>query len=133
MEKYVLHEGQSDVKLDIEVDYENGSQMTLAELQAATSIKIKYLFKDIDDADNDESGEWTATGVRQDGGIPIVYYIFGKKMVEDPDNEGEEIEVDEAVPYNCSRLLGRVEIVDAAGKKSIGRTFSIQVLKDELD
>ena len=127
MEKYVLHEGQSDVKLDIEVDYENGSQMTLAELQAAQSIKIKYLFKDNDDEDNDVGGEWTATGFRLDNGIPIVYYLFDKVINE----EGEE--VDEIVPLNCSRLLGRVEIVDAAGKKSIGRTFSIQVLKDELN
>jgi hypothetical protein len=125
MEKYVLHEGQSDVKLDIQVDYENGSQMTLAELQASTSIKIKYLFKDIDDETNDVPGEWTATGVREDDGIPIVYYLFGKKLVEG-------VEVNEYVPYNCSRLLGRVEIIDAAGKKSIGRTFSVQVLKDEF-
>lgn len=127
MEKYVLHEGQSDVKLDIEVDYENGSQMTLAELQAAQSIKIKYLFKDNDDSANDVGGEWTATGVREDDGIPIVYYLFGKVLNEDDE------EIDEVVPLNCSRLLGRVEIVDAAGKKSIGRTFSIQVLKDELN
>lgn len=127
MEKYVLHEGQSDVKLDIEVDYENGSQMTLAELQAAQSIKIKYLFKDNDDSANDVGGEWIATGVREDDGIPIVYYLFGKVLNEDDEEE------DEAVPLNCSRLLGRVEIVDAAGKKSIGRTFSIQVLKDELN
>lgn len=127
MEKYVLHEGQSDVKLDIEVDYENGSQMTLAELQAASSIKIKYLFKDNDDSTNDVGGEWTATGVREDDGVPIVYYLFGKVLNEDGEEE------DEAVPLNCSRLLGRVEIVDAQGKKSIGRTFSIQVLNDELD
>lgn len=118
MDKYVLHEGQTDVKLDIEVDYQNGDQMTLAELQAATSVKIKYLFKDIDDEANDVSGEWTATGVREDNGIPIVYYLF----------KGTD-----TVPLNCSRLLGRVEVVDAAGRKSIGRTFSVQVLKDELN
>ena len=126
MEKYVLHEGQSDVQLDIEVDYENGTQITAQELAAASAIKLKYLFKDNDSEDNDVAGEWTATGYRIEDGTPIVYYLFGKKTVNN-------VLVDESVPLNCSRLLGRVEITDAAGKKSIGKTFSIQVLKDELN
>lgn len=129
MEKYVLHEGQSDVKIEIEVDYENGNQITLAELDAAQSIKIKYLFKDIDDSSNDVEGYWDATGYYIDGTVPVVYYIFGEKTIQ---IEGVGVVIDEMVPLNCSRLLGRVEIVDAGGKKSIGRTFTIQVLNDEL-
>lgn len=130
MDKYYLHEGQTDVRLEVEIDYEDGGQISIAELDAADSIKIYYKFKDLDDSTNDKEGDWDVTGYFLDDGKVVVYYNFGKETI---DIDDVLTEVDVAVPDNCSVLLGRVIVVDGNGKISKGKQFSINVLKSELE
>lgn len=113
MEKEVLHVGQTDARINVKVDYEDGSQISLAELQAAQGVEIMYAYRNYD-GDNVAQAIWTATGEYEDDGVYIYYTFSGHEVPE------------------ADRLVGRAKITDMDGKISYGREFTIQVLPSSI-
>lgn len=112
-----LHEGQTDFRLNIKVDYDNGTQMTEYELSSAQELKVEYLWRKRD-ADN-VSGEWTASGYYMSGSAPYIYYEFS----------GDDAVPDDAAGF----LIGRAVITDENGRVSKGKIFEIEVNSDSLE
>lgn len=110
-----LIQGQTNVRIEIEVDMMDGGQQLQSILDTANSIKIDYLFKNFEG--DDEEGEWVADGYFMDGLKPVVYYIFKQQ---------------DSVPDDCQYLVGRLIIEDSTGSTLKGRVWSIGVSPDEL-
>ena len=112
-----LIQGSNDWRLEVEVDYSSGGQVTQSELNSATSLKIIYKYI-IPDGEDTTEASWTATGYGEDAdGTPYIYYIA---------------EAADIVPDGAQRLVGRAVITDADGLVSKGKKFEIQCFPDEL-
>ena len=107
-----LIQGQTNARIEIEVDMLDGGQ-ELESLLEQVTITIEYLYKNYDS--DDDIGTWTADGYFMDGDIPVVYYNF-KGL--------------DAVPDDCRHLSGRVVVDD--GRIVKGQLWSIVVQPDEL-
>jgi len=115
-----LIQGQSDYRIEVIIDYQDGSQITQEELAAAESLKIAYrwlLYDDDEEEDVTYEGEWDAGYGLTSDNEPYLYY-----------NATE----DDVVPNNVQRLVGRAIIEDQDGLISKGTMFEIQVLPDDL-
>jgi len=112
----ILHEGQTDVKLKLRVDYDSGVQVTENFLENCTELKILYKWTK-SEAD-DVSGDWTATGYEMSGTTPYIYYTFS----------GDDAVPDDAAGY----LVLRAKLTDVNSRVSMGRLVSIPVLSDSL-
>lgn len=113
-----LKEGQTDYRIQVAIDYQDGSQITQLELSQATALEIEYRWKSFEGEDS-EKGVWEADGYGEyANGSPYIYY---------------QATSDDAVPQGASRLLGQAKITDSDGLVSIGTTFEIQVLPDDLN
>ena len=117
MGKQVLHTGQSDIKLVVRVDYEDGGQISLMELDNAQSVVIEYAYKDYD-GENIVQDSWEVDGWDLDSdGVPNIYYKF---------------KAGDVIPEDVNLFAGRAKIIDVDGFISFGREFSIQVLDSNL-
>jgi hypothetical protein len=112
-----LVQGQTKLRLEVEVDYENGTDMTAGELATATK-KIQYKWIKNEGTDTTTT-EWTATGYgTYSDGTPYIYYVFTST---------------DAVPVDADMLVGRAKITHADSRVSLGKKFSVKVDPDELD
>lgn len=111
-----LVQGQSDYRIEVAIDYQDGSQITQQEL-AASTLQIAYKWLSFEDEDSEEA-LWTATGYGEyDDGRPYIYY---------------NATAEDEVPEYMNRLVGRAIITDADDLVSKGLKFEIQVLPKDL-
>lgn len=116
MDKYQLQQGDSDLRIYFQIDYEGGSQIELSELATCQKREIYYSWKDVDGTEISH-GIWDATGYYQTGDSIYLYYQFS----------GNDV-----VPTYADKLRGYVKLTDSAGRVSIGKTFYINVLATTL-
>lgn len=111
-----LVQGQSDYRIEVAIDYQDGSQITQQEL-ANSTLQIAYQWLSFEDEDSDEA-LWDADGYGEySNGRPYIYY---------------NATAFDVVPQGMNRLVGRAIITDADDLVSKGLKFEIQVLPDEL-
>jgi len=113
----VLVQGSNDYRINVAIDYQDGNQISVAELATATKLEIAYRWLSYDGTDSTEA-KWTATGYGLDAdNKPYIYYIA---------------KVADVVPTDANKLVGRAIITDPDGLISKGTMFEISVVKDEL-
>lgn len=113
----VMTEGQTDAKIKLRVDYEDGTQVTESFLSNANALEILYRWEKEDTSSTDTTGTWTAT-YEMDGTTPYLVYQFNGSDAVPSDGEGF--------------LYCRAKVTGADGRINYGRKAFIKVNRDEL-
>lgn len=114
-----LKTGNQSARINLALDYADGTQVTLGWLGSAQKLEIEYEWKkDYATTTAATQGTWTATNFGElDDGRPCLYYLFSGADIVPSDGEGW--------------LEVRAKITDVEGRVVYSDTDRIQVVPDE--